>query len=59
MCLALAGKVAEVKENGMAEVEIKGKKITAMNPEKIRKGEYVLVQQGIIIEKISEKEALC
>jgi hydrogenase maturation factor len=60
MCLALAGKVTELKENGkIAVIEVKGKKIEAMNPEKAVKGEFVLVQQGIIIEKISEKEVLC
>ncbi|MFH1664193.1 MAG: HypC/HybG/HupF family hydrogenase formation chaperone [archaeon] len=59
MCLALAGKITELKENGrIAVIDSQGKKIEAINAEKAVKGEYVLVQQGMVIEKIKKEDVI-
>ena len=58
MCLAIPAKVVEVKENGKAVIEqgdIKKKVFNSVINAKL--GEYVLVQQGFIVERISEKDA--
>ncbi|MFW5902954.1 MAG: HypC/HybG/HupF family hydrogenase formation chaperone [archaeon] len=57
MCLARPGKVIEIKENtvildyGNEKREVK---TTYLKPEI---GEYVIVNSGQVIQKISEKEA--
>lgn len=58
MCLAIPAKVVEVKENGKAVIEqgdIKREVFNSVINAKL--GEYVLVQQGFIVERISEKDA--
>lgn len=60
MCLACPAKVIELKQNGkIAVCEHEGffRKKEAMNVEKAELGEWVLVQQGIVVEKLSEEEA--
>ena len=58
MCLAIAAKVVELKENGKKVVVEQGEgQREVLNMIKAKKGEFVLVQQGFAVEKISEKEA--
>ncbi len=59
MCLALPAKVIELHENGKkAVIEQAGIKRTVFNNViNAKKGEFVLVQQGFIVERVSEKEA--
>ena len=59
MCLAIAAKVIELKENGKKAVVEQGSvQREVLNMIKAKKGEFVLVQQGFAVEKISEKEAM-
>ena len=58
MCLAIAAKVIELKENGKKAIVEQGEvQREVLNMIKATKGEFVLVQQGFAVEKISEKEA--
>jgi len=59
MCLAIPGRVLELRENGKkAIIEQPGVKREVFNNViNARKGDYVLVQQGFIVERIDEKEA--
>ena len=55
MCLAKQGKIISV-ENGKAIVEFKEGKTEAIAKDiKLKKGDEVLVQFGIVIQKISQK----
>ncbi|MFA4855086.1 MAG: HypC/HybG/HupF family hydrogenase formation chaperone [archaeon] len=59
MCLAVPAKVIALKENGKKVlVEQQGIEREAINMAKAKKGDFVLLQQGFAVEKISEKEAL-
>ena len=58
MCLAIPGKVIRL-EKDMAIVDYSGEQREAIfQGITLKKGDYVLVQQGIVIQKVSEKEAL-
>lgn len=58
MCLAVPGKVISLKENGKIALIGYGKKrVSAYNLIKAKKGEWVLVQQKTIVEKIDEETA--
>lgn len=58
MCLAIPAKVIEAKGNS-ATIDVLGEKSQAINSIiNAKKGEFVLVQQGMIVERISEKDAL-
>ena len=58
MCLAIAAKVIELKENGKKAVVEQGEtRREVINMAKAKKDEFVLVQQGFAVEKISKKEA--
>ena len=53
MCLATKGKVVEVKE-GKVIIDYSGEKREAIAKDiKVRKGDNVLVQFGVIIEKLN------
>lgn len=60
MCLALPGKIVELKENGkIAVLDYGGEKREANNEFlKANVGEWVIVQFKIAVQKINEKEAL-
>jgi len=59
MCLAIPAKVVELKENGKkALIEQPGVQREVFNNViNARPGEFVLVQQGFIVERIDEREA--
>ena len=59
MCLAVPGRVVELKEDGKTAVIDYGTEKREANNEflKAKPGEYVLVQFKIAVQKISEKEA--
>ena len=58
MCLAITAKVVELKEKGKKAIVEQGtEQREVLNMIKAKKGEFVLVQQGFAVEKISEKEA--
>ncbi|MFA6048818.1 MAG: HypC/HybG/HupF family hydrogenase formation chaperone [Candidatus Micrarchaeia archaeon] len=58
MCLAIPGKVVSVAK-GRATVEYSEKiRRTASTPVLVpKKGDYVLVQAGMVVQKVSPKEA--
>ena len=59
MCLAIAAKVIELKENGKKAIVEQGTvQREVLNMIKAKRNEFVLVQQGFAVEKISEKEAI-
>ena len=58
MCLAIPGKVIEIKDNGDCTIDYEGEtreaKIFMKN---IHIGDYVIVSQKIVIKKLDEKVA--
>ena len=57
MCVALPGKVIEVREKD-AVVDFSGNQVTArMGLVDIKAGDYVLVHAGCILQKVSIEEA--
>lgn len=58
MCLAIPGKVVGIKGEDVI-VEYPGEKRAVKNIGlKIRKGDYVIVQAKMVVQKVPEKEAL-
>ena len=59
MCLAIPAKVVELRQGGRkALIEQFGVQREVFNNViNAKKGEFVLVQQGFIVERLSEKEA--
>lgn len=58
MCLAVPAKVIALKENGKKVlVEQQGIQREAINMAMAKKGDFVLLQQGFAVERISEKDA--
>ncbi len=57
MCVALPGKVIEIKEKD-AVVDFNGNQVTArLGLVDIKVGDYVLVHAGCILQKVSTEEA--
>jgi hydrogenase expression/formation protein HypC len=57
MCLAIPGKIIKI-EKGKATVEYPGQtRLALLGDEKVKVGDYVMVQMGIVIKKLSSKEA--
>lgn len=57
MCLAIPGQIIKVEEK-KATVKYPGEERLAMlGDAKVNKGDYVMVQMGIIIKVLSKKEA--
>jgi len=57
MCLAVPGKIIEIK-NGVATVDYGIEKRKGKIIEKgFNLGDYVIIQGGVVIEKIEKKEA--
>ena len=58
MCMAIPGKVVDIKES-IATVDYGSEKreVTIMNPD-IKVGDYVVVQNKLILQTVPEKEAL-
>ena len=59
MCLAIPAKVVELREGGKrALIEQPGARREVLNAlDDLKQGEFVLVQQGFIVDLVSEKEA--
>ena len=58
MCLAIPGKLVEIKgENAIVDYEGEKREAKLMNPD-IKVGEYVVVQNKLILQSVPEKEAL-
>lgn len=57
MCVALPGKVIEVKD-GIAKIDFSGNIVNAMaGLVELKAGDYALVHAGCVIQKMSEGEA--
>lgn len=57
MCLAIPGKILKIT-GGKATVAYPGEtREVLLGDEKVSLGDYVLVQMGIVIQKMTEKEA--
>lgn len=57
MCLTIPGRIVKLKGR-KAEVEIEGKKrLVDCAVVKVKKGDWVLVQADLAVEKVSEDEA--
>ena len=59
MCLAIPARVVELRQGGKkALIEQPGVQREVFNNViNVKKGEFVLVQQGFIVERLGEKEA--
>lgn len=58
MCLAVPGKIIEIKDR-VATIDYDVEKRKAKIIEKgYEKGDYVIVQGGIVVQKIKKKEAV-
>ena len=57
MCFAIPGKIIEINGNEViVDYEVEKRKARALFD--VEKGEYVIVNSGIIIKKVPEKDAL-
>lgn len=57
MCLAIPGKIIKI-EKGKAAVEYSNQtRFALIGDEKVKVGDYVMVQMGIVIKILSQKEA--
>lgn len=57
MCLAIPGQIINI-ENSKATVKYPGEsRIVMVGDEKVKKGDCVMVQMGIVIKVLSKKEA--
>jgi hydrogenase expression/formation protein HypC len=57
MCLAMPGQITKI-EGHKATVKYPGEsRAVLVGDEKIKKGDYVMVQMGIVVKILSEKEA--
>lgn len=58
MCLAIPGKVVEIKgDKAIIDYGSEKREARLMNPD-IKEGDYVAVQNQLILQSIPEKEAL-
>jgi hydrogenase expression/formation protein HypC len=58
MCLAVPGIIKEIKE-GKAVVDYGvEKRVAAVMDKSFKRGDYVIVQGGVIVMKVSKKEAV-
>ena len=58
MCLAIPGQIIKV-EGHKATVKYPGEtRDVLLGDEKVKKGDYVMVQMGIVVKILSKKEAL-
>jgi hydrogenase expression/formation protein HypC len=58
MCLAIPGKIVEIKNKTAIVQYPKERREVMLDPHlHVKKGDYVLVQMGIIMQKISKKKA--
>lgn len=58
MCLSIPGKVQEIKNNGKIIVDYGSEKRMAdFSLVKIKKGDYVIIKEKIVIEIIPKEEA--
>ena len=58
MCLAIPGKIIEINGNtAIVKYEEEKREVKLLNPE-IKVGDYVVVQNKLILQSIPEKDAL-
>ena len=58
MCLAIPAKIVEIHGEQATVEQAGGRREAQNNLIHAKKGSWVLLQQGIVVEEISEKEAL-
>ncbi|MBD3164101.1 HypC/HybG/HupF family hydrogenase formation chaperone [Candidatus Woesearchaeota archaeon] len=58
MCLAIPGKIVEIEgEKAVVDYGSEKREARLLNPE-IKKGDYVVVQNKLILQAVPEKEAM-
>jgi len=57
MCLTIPKKVIDIKKDSVIVEDHNGRKQELKSITSVRKGDYVLSQQNIVIEKIDKKHA--
>lgn len=58
MCLAIPGKIIEIKKNQQATADFNGiEKEINISLVEVKKGDYVIVHAGFAIEKMEKKDA--
>lgn len=57
MCLAVPGKIKKIEGKKVLLEYQKEKRFAIIGDEKVKVGDYVMVQMGIIVKILSQKEA--
>ena len=57
MCLAIPGQITEIDGHKATVKYPSEERDVLVGDDKIKKGDYVMVQMGIVVKVISEKEA--
>ena len=57
MCLAIPGKITEINGDVATIDYIKEQRKAMILENKFNVGDYVIVQAGVVLQKVSEKEA--
>lgn len=57
MCLAFPGKIKKIEEKKVLLDYPQEKRYALIGDEKIKVGDYVMVQMGVIVKKLSRPEA--
>lgn len=57
MCLAIPGKVINIKGHKATIKYLDEEKSALVGDEKLKKGDYVMVQMGIVVKILTESEA--
>jgi len=58
MCLAYPGKIVKIKKESVVIDYGTEQRIAKLTSDEYSVGDYVIVQAGFVVEKVSEKEAL-
>lgn len=58
MCLAIPGKVVEVRDREVVVDYGSQQRVVRIEGMEIASGDYVLVQFGFVVQKVNEEEAL-
>ena len=58
MCLAFPGKIKEIKGHQVVIEYPQETRTALIGNDKVKVGDYVLVQMGVVIKKVTQEEAI-